>query len=57
MDLQHMKLQIMCLGLVILAAYVGGLIARRLKIGEVIGQIFGGIIVGPHFLILIRRLF
>ncbi len=55
MDLQHMKLQILCLGLVILASYIGGLVARRLRIGEVIGQIFGGIVVGPHFLILVRR--
>ena len=52
-----MKLQILCLGLVIISSYIGGLVARRLKIGEVIGQIFGGIIVGPHFLTLIKRLF
>jgi mannitol/fructose-specific phosphotransferase system IIA component (Ntr-type)/NhaP-type Na+/H+ or K+/H+ antiporter len=57
MDLQHMKFQILCLGLIILAAYIGGKIARKLKIGEVIGQIFGGILVGPHFLILMKRLF
>ncbi len=56
MELQHMKLQILELGLIILAAYIGGLAARRLKIGEVIGQIFGGILVGPHFLILVQRL-
>lgn len=57
MDLQHMKMQILCLGLVILAAYLGGLIARKLKIGEVIGQIFGGLLVGPHFLLLMKELF
>jgi mannitol/fructose-specific phosphotransferase system IIA component (Ntr-type)/NhaP-type Na+/H+ or K+/H+ antiporter len=56
MDLQHMKFQILCLGLVILSAYIGGLIARKLKIGEVIGQIFGGLLVGPHFLLLIKNL-
>ncbi len=56
MELQHMKLQILELGLIIIAAYIGGLAARRLKIGEVIGQILGGILVGPHFLILIQRL-
>ncbi|HPR18472.1 MAG TPA: cation:proton antiporter [Candidatus Cloacimonadota bacterium] len=51
-----MKMQILELGLLILAAYIGGLIARKLKIGEVIGQIFGGILVGPHFLELLHRL-
>ncbi len=48
-----MKMQILELGLLILAAYIGGLIARKLKIGEVIGQILGGMVVGPHFLELI----
>ena len=56
MNLQFMKMQILELGLLILAAYIGGLIARKLKIGEVIGQIFGGILVGPHFLELLHRL-
>ncbi len=56
MDLQHMKMQILELGLLILSAYVFGLFAKKFKIGEVIGQIFGGIIVGPHFLELIHRL-
>ena len=56
MSLQHMKLQILELGLLILSAYVFGLLARKAKIGEVIGQIFGGIIVGPHFLELIHRM-
>lgn len=56
MDLQHMKMQILELGLLILSAYIFGLFAKKFKIGEVIGQIFGGIIVGPHFLELIHRL-
>jgi len=38
------------MGLLILSAYTCGVIARRLNVGEVIGQIFGGMIVGPHFL-------
>ncbi len=50
-----MKMQIFEIGLLILAAYVGGLIARKIKIGEVIGQICGGILVGPHFLELVHR--
>ncbi|MCF7919942.1 MAG: PTS sugar transporter subunit IIA [Candidatus Cloacimonetes bacterium] len=56
MNLQYMKMQILELGILILAAYVGGLIARKLKIGAVIGQIFGGILVGPHFLELCHTL-
>ncbi len=55
MNLQHMKMQILELGLLILSAYIFGLIARKVKVGEVIGQIFGGIIVGPHFLELIHK--
>ncbi len=55
MSLEIMKMQILEVGLLILAAYVGGKIARKLKIGEVIGQILGGILVGPHFLELIHR--
>ncbi len=55
MNLQYMQMQILELGLLILSAYIGGLIARKIKIGEVVGQIFGGIIVGPHFLELIHR--
>jgi len=50
-----MKMQIFEIGLLILAAYIGGLVARKLKIGEVIGQICGGILVGPHFLELVHR--
>ena len=56
MNLQYMQMQILELGLLILAAYMGGLLARKLKIGEAVGQIFGGIIVGPHFLELIHRI-
>ncbi len=56
MNLQYMQMQILELGLLILAAYIGGLLARKLNIGEVVGQIFGGIFVGPHFLELIHRL-
>lgn len=50
-----MKMQILELGILILAAYIGGLVAKKLKIGAVIGQIFGGILVGPHFLELLHR--
>lgn len=56
MNLQYMQMQILELGLLILSAYVGGLIFRKFKIGEIVGQIFGGMIVGPHFLELIHQL-
>ena len=56
MGLQFMKMQILEIGLLVLAAYLGGRIARKFNIGEVVGQILGGIIVGPHFLELIHRI-
>ena len=54
---EHMQLQIMSFGLLILSAYTCGVVARRLNIGEVIGQIFGGILVGPHLLEVVHRFF
>ena len=57
MDMQFMKMQILEVGLLLLAAYIGGLVARKLKIGEIVGQILGGMLVGPHFWEWIRRLF
>ena len=51
-----MKMHIFEIGLLIPAAYIGGMIARKLKIGEVIGQISGGILVGPHFLEIVHKL-
>lgn len=56
MNLQFIELQVIEIGVLILAAYLGGLLARKLRIGEVIGQIAGGILVGPHFLFVIRRI-
>ncbi|MCD6497852.1 MAG: cation:proton antiporter [Deltaproteobacteria bacterium] len=56
MGLQHIKMQILEMGLLILAAYSGGKLAQKLKIGEVVGQILGGVIVGPHFLELIHKI-
>ncbi len=54
--MEHIKIQILTLGLLVLSGYIFGLIAKRLKIGEVIGQIIGGIIVGPHFLEIVHRI-
>jgi len=48
-------MQIFALCILIFSAYMGGLIARKFKIGEVIGQIIGGMVAGPHFLELLRR--
>ncbi len=53
MSLHLIELQIFEIGLLVFAAYMGGIIARKLRIGEVIGQILGGVIVGPNTLKLI----
>ena len=55
MQLHDMQIQILAIGILILSAYFGGLAARKLNVGEVIGQIFGGMIVGPHFLEILKR--
>lgn len=55
MDIEFIKMEILEVGLLVLAAYIGGKLARRLGIGEVIGQILGGMLVGPHFLELVHR--
>jgi len=47
-------MQILFLGMLVLAAHFGGRITRHLKIGEVVGQVLGGIIVGPFLLFLIE---
>ncbi len=56
MELHHIKMQILETGLLVLAAYAGGKLAEKLRIGEVVGQILGGVLVGPHFLELVHRL-
>jgi Kef-type K+ transport system membrane component KefB len=56
MEMQIMKMQILEVGLLILGAYMGGLVARKLKIGEIVGQIMGGMLVGPHFWEWLHRL-
>jgi len=40
--------QILALGLLMTAAHFGGKMSRRMGIGEIVGQIFGGIVVGPQ---------
>jgi len=48
-------IKMLVLGALILAAHFGGILSKRLRIGEVTGQILGGVLVGPHFLELVRR--
>lgn len=57
MEMQFAKMQILEIGLLILGAYLGGLVAQKLKIGEIVGQILGGMFVGPHFWEWIHRMF
>lgn len=50
-------MQVMCVGVLILAAYFGGRISRRLRIGEVVGQVVGGLVAGPVFLYFLEHRF
>lgn len=50
MDDHNFYMQIICLGLMLLSAHFGGKITRHLKIGEVVGQVIGGLVVGPTLL-------
>ncbi len=40
-------MQIVCFGLLLLAANFGGKLTRSLRIGEVVGQVLGGLVIGP----------
>ena len=53
---EMIAIKMLVLGLLILAAHFGGVISKKLRIGEVTGQILGGVFVGPHFLEIVRRL-
>lgn len=55
MTLYDISIQIAGLSLLIGSAYLFGKIADRFKLGEVVGQIFGGIIAGPHFFIVLGK--
>jgi len=52
--MEFMKIQILAIGMLILGAYTGGVIAKKLNIGETIGQIIGGMLIGPHFWTLVH---
>lgn len=46
----RIEIQILCIGLLVLASYFLGKLTRHLKVGETTGQIIGGLLVGPYFL-------
>ncbi len=55
MSFQIFYLQILCFGVLLLAASIGGRIARRLRAGEVVGQVLGGLVVGPVLLFFLEH--
>jgi Kef-type K+ transport system membrane component KefB len=57
MYLQHIKMQLLEFGLLLVAAYVGGKITQKLNMGEIVGQILGGMLVSPYSLELMYTLF
>ncbi len=50
MQFELLYMQMLCFGLLILAAYFGGRLTRRLHVGEIVGQVLGGLVIGPIFL-------
>ena len=57
MTLYDISIQIAGLSILIGSAYLFGKLADRFKLGEVVGQIFGGIIAGPHLFIVLGKFF
>lgn len=57
MYLQHIEMQLLEFGLLLLVAYIGRGITQNLNMGEIVGQILGGILVSPHSLELMYTLF
>ncbi len=55
MRFELLYMQILCLGLLLLTAYFGGKLTRRLRIGEIVGQVLGGLVVGPVFLFFLEH--
>lgn len=52
----EIPMQMIALGLIILAAHLGGKLCARLRLSEVTGQLLGGALVGPYALHLMRIL-
>ena len=42
--------QSVCIGFLMLSAYFFGRFTRQLRLGQTIGQLIGGVFVGPYFL-------
>jgi len=57
MSFERFYMQIFSLGLLVLVAHFGSRITRRLRIGEVVGQVLGGLVVGPVLLLFIEHRF
>lgn len=55
MNFEIFYMQILFLGLLILAAHFGGKISRKLHTGEVVGQVIGGLVVGPLLLFFLEH--
>ncbi|WP_028865959.1 cation:proton antiporter [Psychromonas aquimarina] len=50
MELERLQIQILSVGLILLSAFLCGRITRKFELGEVVGQIVGGLLVGPSFI-------
>ncbi|MGB2660869.1 MAG: PTS sugar transporter subunit IIA [Candidatus Omnitrophota bacterium] len=48
-------MQVLCVGLLILSAYFGGKLSRLLRAGEIVGQVIGGLVVGPVLLFFLEH--
>lgn len=57
MQIQQIEMQILEFGVLLLAAYLGGKITQKLNLGEVVGQILGGVAISPHTLELLYKIF
>lgn len=55
MSFELLYMQILCVGLLLLCALFGGRLSRKLKIGEVVGQVIGGLVAGPMFLFFLEH--
>ena len=55
MSFELLYMQMLCVGILILAAYFGGRLSRHLHIGEVVGQVIGGLVAGPIFLLFLEH--
>ena len=55
MSLDTFYMQIICFGVLLLAANFGGKLSRHLRIGEVVGQVIGGLLIGPVLLFFVEE--